>query len=106
MALVLTYTRKVRQALTATAASLGVGVMVLLGIAGIIAVIAAMLGRASAPMQAKVVIDLRFRVLPYYTMLSLGRGLAAYVLSLAFTLIYGTIAAHNRAAEKVMLPAL
>ena len=31
---------------------------------------------------------------------------AAYLLSLAFTLVYGIIAAHNRRAEKVMLPAL
>src|SRR6202035_945838 len=35
-----------------------------------------------------------------------GRGFASYVLSLIFTLVYGTIAAHNHRAEKVMLPAL
>ena len=39
-------------------------------------------------------------------MLSLARGFAAYVISLVFTLIYGTVAAHNHKAEKVMLPAL
>ena len=39
-------------------------------------------------------------------MFSLARGFAAYILSLIFTLVYGTIAAHNRRAEKVMIPAL
>jgi NitT/TauT family transport system permease protein len=36
----------------------------------------------------------------------LARGVAAYLLSLAFTLTYGTTAAHSRAAERVMLPVL
>src|SRR5262249_31018242 len=44
--------------------------------------------------------------LPKYTLFSLLRGCAAYVLSLIFTLVYGTVAAHNRRAEKVMIPAL
>ncbi len=43
--------------------------------------------------------------LPGYTLLSLSRGFAAYLLSLVFTLVYGTIAAHARRAEKVLDPA-
>ena len=51
-------------------------------------------------------IDLSLWALPRYTLLSLARGVAAYVLSLTFTLIYGTIAAHSRAAERIMIPIL
>ncbi len=51
-------------------------------------------------------IDLSPSALPLYTLLSLSRGFAAYLLSLAFTLTYGTIAAHGKRAEKVMLPLL
>lgn len=44
--------------------------------------------------------------LPYYTLLSVGRMMAAYLLSMAFTLVYGRIAAYNRRAEKVLMPLL
>lgn len=44
--------------------------------------------------------------LPYYTMLSVGRMAAAYVLSMVFTLVYGRAAAYNRRAEKVLMPLL
>jgi len=44
--------------------------------------------------------------LPYYAALSLGRMAAAYVLSLAFSLVYGYAAARNRKAERVLLPLL
>jgi NitT/TauT family transport system permease protein len=51
-------------------------------------------------------IDLSPRALPYYAFLSLSRGLAAYVLSLLFTLAYGYWAARDLVAEKVLVPAL
>ncbi len=51
-------------------------------------------------------ISLEPSVLPYYAARSLGRVAAAYVLSLAFTLVYGRIAAYNRRAEQVLLPLL
>src|ERR1700722_10560786 len=105
MALVLTYTKKVREALKAPA-RVGVDVLVLVGIAGLIAALTMMFGQASTPMNKPVEIDLSLWALPKYTMLSLMRGVAAYILSLVFTLIYGTIAAHNHKAEKVMIPAL
>jgi len=46
------------------------------------------------------------RVLPLYTLFSVMRMLAAYVLSLLFTLFYGRMAAYNKRAERVMLPIL
>jgi len=105
MALVLFHTSKVRQALKQRA-SLGVDVMLLAGIAGLVAALAMVFGQASAPMRQQVYIDLSLWALPKYTLFSLARGFAAYAISLIFTLIYGTIAAHNHTAEKVMIPTL
>lgn len=51
-------------------------------------------------------IDLSLRALPRYALLSLSRGLVAYVLSLAFTLGYGYWAARDRVAERVLIPLL
>src|SRR5574342_1306192 len=51
-------------------------------------------------------ISLALAALPWYALLSLGRMLAAYGLSLIFTLIYGYVAAYNRRAERVMMPLL
>jgi NitT/TauT family transport system permease protein len=57
-------------------------------------------------LRPTVQIDLSFGALPGYALLSLSRGLAAYVLSLAFTLAYGYWAARDRVAERVLIPAL
>ncbi len=46
------------------------------------------------------------RALPWYALLSVGRMLAAYLLSLAFSLIYGYMAARNRLAERLLMPLL
>src|SRR5512138_2972210 len=51
-------------------------------------------------------IDLSFGALPGYALLSLSRGLAAYALSLLFTLAYGYWAARDRVAERVLIPLL
>ncbi len=51
-------------------------------------------------------IDLSPRALPWYAFLSLSRGLAAYALSLLFTLGYGYWAARDKMAERVLIPAL
>ena len=78
-------------------------------LAGLGALVAGVVGLArgwTAPLRPTVEIDLSLWALPRYTLLSLARGLAAYVLSLAFTLFYGTTAAHSRAAERIMLPIL
>lgn len=44
--------------------------------------------------------------LPWYALLSVGRMFAAYILSLIFTFTYGTVAARNESARKVLLPVL
>lgn len=51
-------------------------------------------------------ISLEPSALPRYTILSVGRMAAAYVLSVLFTLVYGYWAAYSRRAEKVLLPLL
>ena len=51
-------------------------------------------------------ISLAARDLPRYAGYSVGRMLAAYALSLIFTLVYGYIAAYNRSAERIMMPIL
>jgi NitT/TauT family transport system permease protein len=99
------YTRHVREALRAPT---GLGSEALL-LALVLSIFGALLmvGRQMAtPFHQQVIIDLSFWSLPKYTLLSLGRGFAAYFLSLAFTLFYGTYAAHHRRAETVMLPVL
>ena len=57
-------------------------------------------------LRPTVEIDLSPAALPGYALLSLSRGLAAYVLSLLFTLGYGYWAARDRVAERVLIPAL
>lgn len=51
-------------------------------------------------------ISLEASALPWYAGLSLLRMLAAYGLSLAFAVAYGLYAAHDRRAERFMLPLL
>src|SRR5215471_5671133 len=60
----------------------------------------------SGPLTPQVEIDLRARALPLYALYSVLRIGIAYLLSLAFTLVYGYIAAYNRRAERVMVPLL
>jgi len=57
---------------------------------------------AGAPME----IHLEPSALPRYAMFSVLRIAAAYVVSLAFTVVYGYIAAYNARAEKFMVPLL
>ena len=105
MPLVLFHTRKVRDSLKRPEAW-GADIFFLLLIAAIVGGLTNLGRQVSSPFHEKLEISLSLWALPKYTALSLGRGFAAYVLSLIFTLLYGTIAAHNPRAEKVMLPAL
>jgi NitT/TauT family transport system permease protein len=98
-------TRRVREDLKQPVA-LWADAVVLLLAAGLFGGILMLGTQVIAPYREKVEIDLSFWSLPRYTVLSLGRGFAAYALSLGFTLIYGTVAAHNRRAERIMIPAL
>jgi len=83
-----------------------VDVVVALALFALIAGVVSLAQRWEAPIREAVVIDLRPRALFGYTLLSLSRGFAAYILSLAFTLVYGTVAGHSRRAEKVLIPLL
>lgn len=51
-------------------------------------------------------ISLSFWALPKYALLSAMRGVAAYLISLAFTLVVGYTAAKSKAAEKIIIPIL
>jgi NitT/TauT family transport system permease protein len=105
MALVLFHTEKVRQALKKPV-RIGPELVVLAGVCALLGMLIFAGREFSAPYRPKVNISLSLWALPAYTLLSLSRGFAAYALSLIFTLVYGTVAAHNRYAEKIMLPAL
>jgi len=56
--------------------------------------------------KSNIVISLNTKYLPAYALFSFLRMLAAYILSLVFTLIYGYVASQNKKAEKIMLPLL
>jgi NitT/TauT family transport system permease protein len=60
----------------------------------------------SAPVGTHVTIQLDPRALPAYALFSVARIAAAYVLSLIVALAYGSLAAHSRAAERVLIPLL
>jgi len=105
LALVLFHTRKVREALTAPA-KWGTELFLVLLVLSVAGGMLTVGKQISTPFVQTAPIDLSIWALPKYTVLTLGRGILAYILSLAFTLIYGTIAAHNHRAEKLMLPAL
>jgi NitT/TauT family transport system permease protein len=85
---------------------LAVDALLIVVLGALVAGVVGLAQRWEAPIRQAVEIDLSPSALPLYTLLSLSRGFAAYLLSLAFTLIYGTIAAHGKRAEKVMLPLL
>jgi NitT/TauT family transport system permease protein len=46
------------------------------------------------------------RALPYYAFCSFSRMLAAYVIAMAFSLVYGLLAARSRAWERVLIPVI
>ena len=87
-------------------AGLAVDLLIACVLFALIAGVVSLAQRWRAPIREAVTINLSPRALPGYTLLSLSRGFAAYLLSLVFTLVYGTVAAHSRRAEKVMIPLL
>ncbi len=48
--------------------------------------------------------DLSYLKLPYYALRSVFRMFVAYLASLVFTFIFGSLAAHNKTAEKIIIP--
>lgn len=60
----------------------------------------------AGPINTQPEINLSPWSLPAYSMYSVARLAIAYVISLAVTLVYAYVAAHNASAEKVMIPLL
>ena len=60
----------------------------------------------AGPVNPSPEISLHPAALPLYALYSLARLGVAYALSLAFTLVYAHVAAHNARAERVMIPLL
>ena len=79
--------------------------LIVLGLAGLLALGLRLGWRAPAVLRGPA-ISLSPSALPFYALLSTARMAAAYVLSLAFTLVYGYVAARNRAARRVLIPLL
>jgi len=105
MPLIVFHTRRVREVLKQPQ-TWGADILFLALLAATVGALVMMGRQAGARYARKVEISLSLAALPKYTLLSLSRGFAAYALSLAFTLVYGTIAAHNRRAERFMMPAI
>lgn len=84
----------------------GVNLLLLATVGASVAALVGLARRWEAPMRAAVEIDLSPWALPGYTLFSLSRGLAAYFLSLLFTIVVGTAAAHSKRAERVLIPLL
>lgn len=83
-----------------------VDLVVILGAAGALLGITGLAREWHGALRPAFEIDLSPLALPRYTLLSLSRGLAAYLLSLGFTLVYGYWAAKDRMAERVLVPLL
>jgi NitT/TauT family transport system permease protein len=80
--------------------------IVILLIAGILTAAVGVGSEWTQPMQSEVTIDLSFGALPLYAIYSLARGLVAFALSFVFSLAVGYWAAHDRRAERVIVPVL
>jgi NitT/TauT family transport system permease protein len=83
-----------------------VDLFVAIALAGLLYGVVELASQWRAPHQSGVVIDLSPWALPWYTFLSLSRGLIAYVISLVFTLVYGYWAAKDEFAARVLIPLL
>ena len=83
-----------------------VDVLLLIGLAGTAFGLYRTVEEWTGALRPAVDIDLSVSALPKYTLLSLSRGLTAYLLSLGFTLVYGNWAAKDRLAERALIPLL
>ncbi len=95
-----------RQAPEASGHSFGADLLVLALIVGGLFSLIAMGKEWHQPFQNKVSINLSPWYLPLYTLYSFGRGAAAFVLSILFTLFYARWAAYDRKAERFLVPLL
>ncbi|MDM8001004.1 MAG: ABC transporter permease subunit [Dehalococcoidia bacterium] len=81
-------------------------VVVLIGFVGLFFGLLTFAHEVTGQFRPTVDIDLSPWALPRYALYSLSRGLAAFALSLGFTLIYGYWAAKDQAAGRVLVPLL
>jgi NitT/TauT family transport system permease protein len=79
---------------------------ILFGIAGFFFGLVTLGREWTGALRPTVEIDLSPWALPKYALFSLSRGLTAYVLSLAFTFVYGYWAARDKIAERLLVPLL
>lgn len=85
--------------LAAELLTLGVVILVGLGLAHFVAV-------GSAPFSETVPVSAELHHLPEYAGLSLTRSLIALIISYTFAILYGTVAARNERNERLMIPML
>jgi NitT/TauT family transport system permease protein len=83
-----------------------IDLLVVVGLVGVLYGLIELGTEWTSEFQETVDIDLSPTALPLYTFFSLCRGLIAYVISLAFTLVYGYWAAKDPMAERVLVPLL
>ncbi len=81
-----------------------VAILCLLG--GVIAAVVSFAREFEAPLRQTVQIDLSAAALPRYTLYSLSRGVLALIISYAFALTFGWLAAKSITAERLLLPML
>jgi len=83
-----------------------IDLLVVAGLAGILFGLLRVAHEWRGELRPTVEINLSPWALPRYTFFSLSRGLAAYVISLFFTLTYGYWAAKDKRAERILIPLL
>ena len=76
------------------------------GIAGVVFGLFGVAHEWTMPTVTNEPIDLSVTALPYYTMLTLTRGLIGYIMSIVFTMLYGYWAAKDEVAGQVLVPML
>jgi NitT/TauT family transport system permease protein len=83
-----------------------VDLVIILALVGLVYALAQAASLWTAPLATHVEIDLSASSLPGYALASIIRMAAAYVLSMAFSLIYGRLTVSGPWAERLLLPVL
>jgi NitT/TauT family transport system permease protein len=83
-----------------------IDLLIIVGLGGLLYGLIDVESQWTRPRRLAVDIDLSPWALPQYTLLSLARGLIAYVISLTFTLVYGYWAAKDKVAARILIPLL
>lgn len=85
---------------------LGLGDVVVLLVMAVVLYLGVQLALNTPEVIQGPTINLDAAVLPFYALLSISRMLAAYLLSLTFSIFYGYAAARSKSAERWLLPIL